>query len=484
MANRSLGTRATRLALCALYAIGLVHWGVFFDWGRLRLSAYDWPKEAFFLEVFQEAIRSGRLPYHVRISAPYAKEFPQLINYPEPTKGSSVVCRFLALPETILSPDIILLCFLRPGQFFFVHFLLLYTVGFLGSLGIRRRFGLSITPFAIFFILFNFNGYITSHLAVGHSMWGGYFLLPFFALFILEWMEQRYSFVAPLRIAFVLFVMLLQGSFHMVTWCWLLIVLIGLFNWRLWKQSVVILAGSGILSAHRLIPAAYAFWGFNQLVFLGGYQSIGDLFSAFLLIEEPSYPPPFLFWWEYDLYIGVLGVAWLAYFGLYQRFVRASIFEPCRFRSLDLPMLVVALFSLDSLYGWIYSLPIPLFNGERATARFMIIPVVLLFVIAAVRMQRTFEWRGRDPNRHRLFAIGLAVMFGCLMLHSYAWLIGRLEKQPGSMWHDRQTVEWIDAADPGYKVTVAASAMLSGLAFLAWFYGMFRFQLRLEPSRQ
>jgi hypothetical protein len=78
-----------------------------------------------------------------------------------------------------------------------------------------------VTPFAflILFTLAGFNGYITAHLAVGHSMWGGFFLLPFFALEALSLAEEKTSPGVITRMALVLFGMLLQDSFHMFIWC-------------------------------------------------------------------------------------------------------------------------------------------------------------------------------------------------------------------------------------------------------------------------
>jgi len=68
-----------------------------------------------------------------------------------------------------------------------------------GLLLIRHRYRLGLAPFTLLFLLFNFNGFITSHLAVGHSMWFGYFLLSFAALFILEMLEEQ-SFAAALKL--------------------------------------------------------------------------------------------------------------------------------------------------------------------------------------------------------------------------------------------------------------------------------------------
>ena len=76
---------------------------------------------------------------------------------------------------------------------------------------LRRRYHLDALSFAVFFVLFNFNGYITARMEVGHTMWCGYFLLPFFSLYLLEWLEESGSLMPALKMAMVLFGMLLLG---------------------------------------------------------------------------------------------------------------------------------------------------------------------------------------------------------------------------------------------------------------------------------
>ena len=92
---------------------------------------------------------------------------------------------YLACPDTLLSPQALLLLFLEPGPFMLANVLFMYTLGWVGMLLIRRRYHLALVPFTALLLLFNFNGHITAHLAVGHSEWVGYFILPFFVLLVL-----------------------------------------------------------------------------------------------------------------------------------------------------------------------------------------------------------------------------------------------------------------------------------------------------------
>src|SRR5438132_234301 len=99
------------LVLLALFAIGIVHWVYFFHFGQMTFQGQDWPKDGLYLHVLRQAILTGTMPFHI------SREFQD-------------THRFLALPETILSPQILLLRFLEPARFMLVNTILLYAVGF------------------------------------------------------------------------------------------------------------------------------------------------------------------------------------------------------------------------------------------------------------------------------------------------------------------------------------------------------------------
>jgi hypothetical protein len=470
------------LTLLGLYGLGIAHWMWFFNSGDLTFQAYDWPKERLYFMVLRDALKGGRIPYHVEVPATYAHitKFPQLNNFnPEQPPVPPVVCRFLALPETVLSPQVVLLALLDVGPFVLVHILLLYSLGFLGSLIMKKRYGLSLIPFAAFFLLFNFNGYITSRLTAGHSMWSGYFLLPFFGLYILEWLESGSSGRAPLMLALVLFGMWLQGSLHLVTWCGMFTGLIAVFNWRLVKGAMWALAFSGLLLAYRLIPAAIAYWRSPRLPFGGGYPTLTDLLDGLIVIRAPSFPwIGGLFvegpWWEYDIFIGILGLVMLVYFGIYRRLDQRPNLRACQFPCLDLPLLVLSLLSLDGFYAVIYHLPLPFLNGERVTSRFIIIPLVMLLLIACIRMQRVLEPLAPNARRSALLIAAILVTGTSLLTHSDVWRIVRWESEYNlrnhSSWHDLKTASLIEQADPVYTLGVNLSVGLTVAALVAWTY--------------
>ena len=92
------------------------------------------------------------------------------------------VDKFLAIPELTLLPDILLLCLISNKNYFVVHTVLMYSLGFLCLIKIKEKYQIKYFGFIYLWLLFSFNGYIVSHLYAGHFMWTGYFILPYLLL--------------------------------------------------------------------------------------------------------------------------------------------------------------------------------------------------------------------------------------------------------------------------------------------------------------
>jgi hypothetical protein len=467
LAVRALGI----VALLLLYALGLAHWTLFFNRGDVAFSHNDdWSKEHDYYVVLQQALLTRQPPYHM-------------------TAEHQRTDRFLGLPETNLSPQILLLTHLDIGRFLWLNALLLYTLGFVGCLLIRRRYRLGLAPFTLLFLLFNFNGFITSHLAVGHSMWFGYFLLSFAALYVLEIVEET-SLVPALKLAFVLFVMMLQGSFHLVIWVWMLLFLLVTFNPRYWRRGALAVGFSAALSCFRLLPAAVTFAGRGDRGFWAGYPTLIEMLDGLVGLHGRDYPAAnegwtdspitghHLRWWEYDMYVGIMGLVALVVFGVYYRFRAASALERSRYRELDAPLLVMAFLSLNYFYAVVASLPVPLLNAEGVTSRFLIIPLLMLLVISAVRMQCVLESVRMTPALAVLLVGGLLQIGFSLAEHSWVWKIKPTEEAR------EPTIRLIgESPDRLYVASIWLSAAASAVALPAW-VAVFRWARRREGPVQ
>ena len=279
-----------RLWIACLYLIGAGLWTFFLNFGRFTWGVQDWIWEWRYSRILKEALTLGQLPLHTEPGVSYE------------------VIRFLGIPDVPLAPQILLLRFLDPGLNFLINLLIMYTVSYLGCLLIKHRMRLSLFSFTILALLFNFNGFITAHIGIGHTMYVGYFILPYFVHLLLRLTESqppRYWFA---QMAMVLFGIELLGSTLFFAACLIFLTVFLLFatNHRhhIFKA---ILAGVG-LNIYRLVPAAIALSSYSSRP-LPGFTTLGDLLASLTWIIQPSQSirglP--LGWWEFDMYVGVLG---------------------------------------------------------------------------------------------------------------------------------------------------------------------------------
>jgi hypothetical protein len=170
---RAIHPRTCAVAfLAVLYIVGLLHWMSVFDFALFRVK--DWSLVMKYSAVLRDALTHGKVPYVM-------------------TYGRHYTDRFLALPEVPLSPQYLLLAWLDDKPFNLLNILLLYSVSFAGLLCLRKEWRLSPVPFTFLYLLFSFNGYIVSRVAVGHTMWYGYFFLPYFHLLVLRITKGSFS---------------------------------------------------------------------------------------------------------------------------------------------------------------------------------------------------------------------------------------------------------------------------------------------------
>jgi hypothetical protein len=168
---RGIGRWASYAWYLGLLGLGAALWGYLLNWGDIPFGLHDWAEgTGHRLAFLQNAVRSGTLPLHM----------------PDGSALRNLTDRFAAIPDTLLSPQVLLLGFMELGPFVLANTLLLYACGFAGLLLVARQLRLSAFAFGLVFFLFNFNGHVTDHIVVGHMHWAGYFLLPYFVLLVLK----------------------------------------------------------------------------------------------------------------------------------------------------------------------------------------------------------------------------------------------------------------------------------------------------------
>jgi hypothetical protein len=447
----------------ALFAGGIALWGVFFQWGKFPVTFHDWADvTAPRLYFLKDAVTQGIFPLHISNTSALG----------------GVTDRYFSIPDVFFSPQALALAFLSITNFVLFNQFLMYAIGFLGLLWFQRKFKLSAMAFTVLFLLFNFNGHVLSHFAVGHDTWGGYFLFPWFAMLVITLLEGERSWKWVAKLALLLFAMLLQGSFHQVVWCLIFLGFLALAARKQFLPLAMAAIFTVIVSLFRLLPPSLLVSQFGKdYPFMGGYPTVGDIWSSLTGIRLPgtyTYPPfvqKSLGSWEFDLYIGLLGAAFLVIFGGY--FWWKNRGEAGRYNALALPLVAVMILSIGDVYQLVRALHIPLLDGERVSSRMISLPFVFLAILATVEFQR---WLNRVRFSTPIYIGQLAVLFigaADLYRNFNAWILPNTHT--GFNFTPVIPSEWFAVArvDPLYDRTliVGAAGSLLGigvLLYLVW----------------
>ena len=397
--------------LAGLFAMGVFLWGKFLNWGNIPFDWLDWaeinaPRTAF----LKDAITKGVLPLHM----------------PDSSALRGITDRFLCMVDPILSPQVVLLRFMEVGQFFLVHTLLLYTLGAAGLLWFRRKFNLSLVAYTALFLLFNFNGHLLAHYSVGHVTWGGSLLFPWFLVLIFQLLEGDESWAWVAKTSLLLFFIWLQGSFHQYVWGLMFLALIGLTGWREFRQALKTGVCTVLLSMVRILPPAMFASQFDD-EFLGGYPTLMDILKSMVTIVYPADAidirtmiNPFA-WWEFDLYLGLVGAFFFLYVGVYRWIKRGAADRG--YPALLLPSMVMLVWSVGRIYRVVRLIPIPLLSGERASIRMVLLPFLVLLILGAGEFQHWLDQR-KQPLIVRLSELGLLLIMGHdLWQHLKVWQV-------------------------------------------------------------
>ena len=452
--------------LAGLYLLGGLLWGKFLNWGSIPFDYHDWAEVwAPRITLVRDAVLKGVLPLHMDDIAAMR----------------GVTDRFMSLPDMMLTPQMILLRFLDVGPFILVNILLLYTLGMLGLLWLRRRFSLSLVVFSVLFLLFNLNGHILSHISVGHVSWSGYFLLSFFVVLVVQLLDGRQDWWWVTKTAVLLFIIFIQGAFHPFIWCLMFLGLIGISAWKyLLPVSKAILA-SLLLSMVRILPPVLVLGSFDT-DFYGGYPSLFDLWRAMVALVPPEAALDgrsllsLLGWWELDLYIGLVGAVFLVYFGIFHwlREIKGKPFYP----ALLLPVVVMTMLSIGRVYRLVRLIPVPLFSAERVSSRMIILPLIFLLVLGSVYLQQWLNKTSRIAPLRLTWLALLLIMAHDLWQHLKLWQVTNAFPAFPETPRHLSLISVTNHPDPQYISVLGIGAAVSVLTMLLLLYGARRDILR------
>ncbi len=391
-----------------LYVMGALHWLVFLDFGSIPMGLLDWKAADFSFRIIRNALDGWLMPFHTASTYYFGTD------------------RVFSLPYIFLAPYGILLKWIEPPLFALVHVLVSYSIGYLGTMLIARKYRLQWPGLLAFWLLFNFNGHITSNIAVSVLNWAGYFYLPFFLLLLFHWVETRPTAATAAGIASVVFLISLTGAHHLCNWCMLFIGLLGFYRFEWLKYAALTALLAAGLAAYRILPALTVF---PDLKFgsAAGYPTLQSVFAGFLELRPPNHPTlNAMGWWEYDMFTGTVGLGILLFMGIPALFRhKTAAGRENLLRPLWLPAAAMTFLSYKEVYWWTLS-ALPALGGERVVTRLLILPLVVVAMSAVLRLNET----GVVIKSNKVLRCAGACILGLLALdlarHSWTWRISAM----------------------------------------------------------
>lgn len=445
--------RVQRYLLLTLFTIGAIYWIGFFSSGNLLLNQNDWVKEDAYLTTLRFAQVNEVIPWQ----------------WNEPFYHNTD--KFLANPEIVLTPDIVLLRWVSNGTFIVIHTLFFYAAGFWASIILSQKLNWKFISFFFFWLLFNFNGHPSAQLAVGHFQWTGYFLIPFFFIFLFKSADtpqnQPFFDKAPvLGTALIFGLLFLNGSVHIAIICALFLAATLLFRWTTVPNIIASILIGFLFGLNRLLPAALWFPAKNTMG--QGYPSISALLDGFTALRLYDSVNSLEFgiwdWWEYDFYIGFVAFLLLVVFVMVAFKYPQKPFGPYLFKTAA----IFSLLSLGNVYNTINLLNLPFVSIERVPSRFMVMPFIIFLLVSTAGLDKLISRAQKSSLALILSAFPFVI--GEIGLHFQFWRIPYIESHFDNI--EKPILRLVACSNQTYMLTVYTSwiASLLLLVFMVWLF--------------
>jgi len=397
------------LLLSVLFLFGAILIGRVLNWGDIPFNVLDWSQEGPRYLFLKNVLQQGKWPLF--IDSPMIE-----------------TDRFLGIPDTLLVPQILLLHIVSLGQFILINTLFNYALGFYFLLRLKRQLSWSLTTILIVAPLVMLNGFILSHLAVGHSMWVNAFLIPWLIELCLCFPQEKIKWHWILNLSLFSLTLCLQGGFHFVLWSWGFIFIYALTKKLSIKTGVLAILISALASMIRILPASVTYYTSDRL-FIAGFRTLDDLVRSLIQLQLPEQSQALMNSglpnWETNFYIGLLSSLFLLIFGIILPILCKD--PRNRFVRFWIPIFVMTILSLGQIFRFTNFLPLPFAHTERVSSRFFYIPFLFLIMIAGSTFNSWWE-KFRQWSHKWLVICGIML----IILHDLAqnarfWRVDRLQ---------------------------------------------------------
>ena len=419
-----------------------------------KFTYSDWRYENYVYDVIKNSLENKIIPFHSKYGVGNA-----------PNND-----RFLGGLMYTISPQIIFSLFFESQSFFIINLLLMYTIGFIGCLLIKKYYKLGFNSFIILFIIYNFNGYFVEKISAYGPHILGYYFTPFIIFSALRISEMRklnnvnyykWSILWGLSLTAIL----LQGSLHLYVQFITFTLIWTVFNYRLWKLSFLALIISFLSGSIRILPAIFAYGGkANPHAFVwGGYQSFTEIIQSFYILHSHLQDPVF-HWWERSLYISYFGFIFIVVFSMWAYLkigvtINFSIFKKklsindfswIKFKFdkyIYLTLFIIVCLSIRFWKNFMIPPWIPLLNAESMTTRYMIIPLLFLLFISVINLQGFIN--KYSYKKLLIYIINFCSLFMTIFIfnHSRIWRMHKIQTEE-NWYHSLYSIPAFVMNDP------------------------------------
>lgn len=434
-----------RIIPFSFFMIGVVYWYLFYFRGEPAIAHGDWVKEQVYLNTLRTSFEQFVIPW----------AWGKVFYFSAPL--------FMANPEVVLTPDILLLRVLTNNQFLYLHHLLFYSFGFFTVNHLATQLRLQLPAYLFIFLIFNFNGYITSHISEGHFQWAGYYVLPAFLYLLYRSCYDSIITHRQVMAGTILGLLFANGSFHIAIWLSLFTVLLLAFERRSWLKLLVILSVGYSLGIFRILPALIYFVPASTKGMQSGYTDFSLLLNSLTQLRGHGFGATTLQgWWEYSLYIGFTG--FFVLIGGVVMYLRNE-FKQNRFHQQWLiAASLMFLLSLGNTWGILATFQLPLGGIERLSTRFIIVPFLLCAIAATYAINNCLNRSSNRRAANMIFYILMLFMAIDLFYQLLNWSLVATELASGGS-SLIPIVPIVGDVSNDFKILVALAWILSGFAF-------------------
>jgi hypothetical protein len=428
-----------------IYMIGLVYWYLFYFRGAPAIAHGDWVKEQVYLDTLRTSLEQFVIPW----------AWGKVFYFSSPL--------FMANPEWVFTPDILLLQVLTNQYFFYLHHCLFYSLGFFTLYKIAMQLRLQIPAYLFIFLIFNFNGYITGHISEGHFQWTGYYLIPTF-LYLLYQSGSESAITARIVLAGgVLGLLFANGSFHIAIWLSLFVSFLYAFERRTWLKLFVILIVGYSLGAFRILPALIYFTSASTKGMQSGYTDISLLLNSLTQLRAHGFGATTLQgWWEYSLYIGFTGF-FVLIIGVVM-YLRSEFMQSRLTQQWVLAATLLFLLSLGNTWGVLETFHMPLGGIERLSTRFIIIPFLLCVVACTYAFNNLLnKLSNKTANLTSCILVGFVATDLFYQLLNWSLIATQMASGGSSLV---PTIPIFLDVNVNFKLTVAIAWAVTGVAMI------------------